>query len=324
MNLIFLQTSIAAPTAEELQSKADSTKAEFEQFAQTLIEDPQTALQTLGQDAIDFGIKVLAALAIYIIGAWIIKRIKRWLKKVFTRRNTDKTIASFVSSLASITLTIILIILTISTLGVNTTSLAALLASGGLAIGMALSGTLQNFAGGIMILAFKPFKAGDYIEAQGYSGTVTSVSIVSTRLTTVDNRVVIIPNGSLFNGNINNYSDNPVRRLDWEFGVEYGTDAMKCKEALLNLLKEDERVLKAGFSPETADPVVVISSLADNAVKFTVRAWVKSGDYWDMLYDYNAKVYETLPREGIEFAFPQMDIHIHSTSASNPATAKKA
>lgn len=306
----FLQT-LATPSAEEIQSKADSTKAEFEQFAETLIEDPQTALHGLAQDAIDFGLKVLAALVIYIVGAWIIRRIKRWLKKVFTRRDTDKTIASFVSSLVSITLTIILIILTISTLGVNTTSLAALLASGGLAIGMALSGTLQNFAGGIMILAFKPFKAGDYIEAQGYSGTVTSVSIVSTKLTTVDNRVIIIPNGSLFNGNINNYSDNAVRRVDWEFGVEYGTDAAKCKETLLSILNADERVLKAGFSPETAAPVVVISSLADNAVKFTVKAWVKSENYWDLLYDYNSKVYEALPQKGIEFAYPQLDVHLH-------------
>lgn len=315
----FLQTL----TAEDIQSKADSTKAEFTQFAETLIEDPQTALHTLAQDAIDFGVKVLAALAIYIIGAWIIRRVKRWLKKVFARRNTDKTIASFTSSLVSITLTIILIILTISTLGVNTTSLAALLASGGLAIGMALSGTMQNFAGGIMILAFKPFKAGDYIEAQGYSGTVTSVSIVSTKLTTIDNRVIIIPNGTLFNGNINNYSNNAVRRVDWEFGVEYGTDADKCKTALLAILNADERVLKAGFTPETADPVVVISSLADNAVKFTVKAWVKSENYWDLLYDVNAKVYDALPKEGIAFAYPQLDVHLHSTSASTPATARK-
>ena len=207
---------------EDLVNKADSAKAAFQQFAEMMAADPGTALQNLGRQLIQFGFKVLAALLIYIIGAWIIRRIKRGLERLFLRKRTDRAMASFITSLVSILLTIILIVITIGTLGVNTSSLAALLAAGGLAIGMALSGTLQNFAGGLMIMAFKPFKAGDYIEALGYAGTVTDVTIVGTHLVTFDNRKVILPNGALSGGNIVNYSYFPLRRIDITVSVEYG------------------------------------------------------------------------------------------------------
>ena len=183
-----------------------------------------------------------------------------------------------------------------------------------------------------MILAFKPFKAGDYIEAQGYEGTVTAVSIVSTTITTYDNKAVILPNGTLFNGNISNYSRFPLRRVDWKIGVEYGTDSGKCIGRLLELVKSDPRVLDSG-TPGAADPTVTLSELGDSAVVFSVKAWVKTEDYWGVLFDYNKKVYDELPKAGIDFPFPQMDVgidfpfpqmdvHVHNTTDSSPATAR--
>ena len=294
---------------QQLVSKADSAKVTIESFAHELAENPQGALQGLLQDVIQFGIKLLAALLIYCIGAWLIKRVRKLLIGLFTRRQTDKTLASFVMSLVSITLTVLLIIVSISTLGVNTTSLAALLAAGGMAIGMALSGTVQNFAGGIMILAFKPFKSGDFIEAQGYMGTVNTVSIVSTTLTTPDNREIVIPNGALFNGSIDNYSRSGLRRVEWLVNVEYGTDSDKCKEQLMKIMKSDERILDAS-EKGAADPVVMLKSMESSSVVFTARGWVKADDYWDVFFQVNEEIYKKLPESGISFPFPQLDVRV--------------
>lgn len=313
---------LQTPSVEEVAVEtADSVVVGIENFAHNLVTNPTGTLQNLGQDIINFGLKLLAALLIYLVGAWLIRRIKKGLSRMFIRRNTEKALASFVMSFTSIGLTILLIIITISTLGVNTTSIAALIAAAGVAIGMALSGTVQNFAGGIMILMFKPFKAGDYIESQGYEGTVTSVSIISTTITTTDNRAIILPNGALFNGNINNYSRNPLRRVDWKIGVEYGTDAGKCMDKLIELVKSDPRVLDSSVQG-AADPAVTLSELGDSAVVFSVKAWVRTEDYWGVLYDYNKRVYDELPKAGIDFPFPQMDIHVHNTTESTPATAR--
>lgn len=314
-----LQTT---PSVEEVATQAaDSVAVDLEQFAHNLITNPSGTLEHLGQDIINFGLKLLAALAIYLVGAWLIRRIKKALGNMFAKRKTEKALASFIMSFTTIGLTILLIIISISTLGVDTTSIAALIAAAGVAIGMALSGTVENFAGGIMILAFKPFKAGDYIEAQGYEGTVTAVSIVSTTITTYDNKAVILPNGTLFNGNISNYSRFPLRRVDWKIGVEYGTDSGKCIGRLLELVKSDPRVLDSG-TPGAADPTVSLSELGDSAVVFSVKVWVKTEDYWGVLYDYNKKVYDELPKAGIDFPFPQMDVHVHNTTDSSPATAR--
>lgn len=261
------------------------------------------------QDAIQFGIKVIFAILIYLVGAWIIKRVIKILTNVFERRSTEKAIASFVKSLVSITMTIILIIISISTLGVNTTSLAALLTAGGMAIGMALSGTVQNFAGGIMLLVFKPFKAGDFIEAQGFSGTVSEVNIVSTKLTTTDNRSIIIPNGALSNGTINNFSQNNIRRLEWLIDVVYGSDSKHTKEVLKGIVEADARVLYQ-VTGAPADPLYEINALRDSSVQFIVRAWVKKDDYWDVFFSINDAIYNELPKQGIEFPFPQLDVHI--------------
>ena len=206
--------------------------------AEKLSTTPVTVLVSeLLDKAVAFGLKVLAALAIYLIGAWAIRKIKGVVGRIFERKKTDAAIASFVQSIISIALTVILIIITIGAVGIDTTSIAALLAGGGMAIGMALNGTVQNFAGGIMIIAFKPFKAGDYIQAQGYEGTVSEVNIVSTKLTTVDNRSIIIPNGALSNGTVNNFSQNQLRRLDWTVSVEYGASIDDTKKVLMDILK---------------------------------------------------------------------------------------
>lgn len=255
--------------------------------------------------AVSFGLKVLAALLIYFVGAWLIRKVKKILQRIFDRKGTDAAIASFVQSIASIALTVVLVIITVGALGVDTTSLAALLAGGGMAIGMALNGTVQNFAGGIMILIFKPFKAGDFIETQGLSGTVSEVTITSTKLLTVDNKVIIIPNGALSNGTINNYSDKPLRRVDLSVCVEYGSSSEDVKKVILDIAKADSRILT-----NPAEPFVALNALKDSSIQFTVRLWVNSPDYWDVYFDMTEKIYKELPKNGIHFPFPQLDINI--------------
>jgi small conductance mechanosensitive channel len=227
--------------------------------------------------------------------------------KMFVRRNTEATLSTFVTSLVSITLTVLLIVITIGTLGINTTSLAALLAAGGMAIGMALSGTVSNFAGGLMLLVFKPFKAGDFITEQGYSGTVKEVTIVNTKIITTDNRVIVIPNGALSNGNIDNYSAKPIRRLDFELNMAYGTDADKCIAAILKILQADARVLDAK-TKGASDPMSVVSSLNDSTVTFLARVWVKAADYWPLKFDLNKELITQLPKQGFTFEYPHMNV----------------
>ena len=300
------QTSIPIIPADSLDLKGSAEK-----FVEKVTTTPaDVLLKELGSDALQFGLKVLAALAIYFIGAWVIKRIKKLLGNIFERRKTDKAIASFTMSLVSISLTILLIILTVGTLGVNTTSLAAILAAGGMAIGMALSGTVQNFAGGIMLLVCKPFKAGDFIEAQGFSGTVSEVNIVSTKLTTTDNRVIVLPNGSLSSGTINNISQNPIRRLEWKIGVEYGSNIDQARKVILGILNADARVLHGKDAPD--EPNVKLSGLLDSSVEIQARCWVRTDDYWNLLWEVNELIYNELPKNGIDFPFPQLDVHLHN------------
>lgn len=294
---------------DSLPNVPDSAKVMLQNIAQTIASDPDKFLQDLLRDAISFGLKVVAAFLVYIIGAWLIKRVKGVLRRIFEKRNTEKTIASFINSLVTISLTVLLVIITVGTLGVNTTSLAAVLAAGGMAIGMALSGTVQNFAGGIMILMFKPFKAGDYIEALGYSGKVAEVNIVSTKLRTFDNRTIILPNGSLSNGNINNYFEHSVNRLEWLVSVEYATDNEKAKEVMMGILKSDPRILDSS-TDGAADPFVALNALKDSYVEYTMKAWVKVEDYWDVKYSINEAIFTELPKNGINFPFPQLDVHV--------------
>ena len=315
-------TAVETPTPKVLP--ADSLRQVTETLIQQVQTDPQTFWQGILDSAIRFGLKVLVALLIYLIGAWLIRRIKRLLVRVFERRHTERTLASFICSFVSISLTVMLIIATIGTLGVDTTSFAALLAAGGMAIGMALSGTVQNFAGGIMLLIFRPFKAGDFITASGVSGTVMEVSIVSTKILTTDNRVIVLPNGTLFSSNIENVSAQPLRRVDWTVSVEYGSDAEKCMELIQSIVHSDARVLtSADQRPKVdsrsavnteglpiPDPFVALSSLNENDISFTVRAWVRKEDYWGVFYDLNLRFYTELPQQGFPFAYPHMDVNI--------------
>jgi small conductance mechanosensitive channel len=304
----FLQTTIDPKVINEMN---DSIKNVADNILAKAKADPATFLQELGHSVVEFSFKLLAALLIYALGAWIIGRVKKSLTRHFVKRGTEKTIASFTVSLVSISLTVLLIVISISTLGINTTSFAALLAAGGMAIGMALSGTISNFAGGIMILAFKPFKVGDFINAQGYSGTVQSVSIVNTKILTTDNRLIILPNGALSNGNIDNYTAMPLRRLDLEVNVEYGTDADQCIELLNKIVSEEPRIIDSTV-PGAKDPFIALMSMNDSNISFVVRAWLNADDYWAVKFDLNKKIYTILPQKGIQFAYPQLNVTLKS------------
>ncbi len=305
-----LQDNLLLQEAQKFS--ADSLKAGAQKAIDTLsTTSPEALLSHLWQQCIDFGLKVLGALAIYLIGGWIIKQVKKSLNKALTRRKLDATLISFANSLTGIVLWIILIVMVIGILGINTTSFAALLASGGVAIGMAFSGTLQNFSGGIMLLIFKPFKAGDFIEAQGFTGQVHEVNISSTKLITPDNRLIIIPNGALFNGNINNISAHPFRRVETQVSVSYGSDAEAVRAAILDILKTEPLIHYAGEeSPEVQDPVVALVKMNNSSVDFIVRVWCRSEDYWTVLFSINEKIYAGLPGRGINFPFPQLDVHV--------------
>lgn len=285
----------------------DSIRTATEALIQKAQSDPDTFMHDVCSSLIHFGLKVLIAIVVYIVGAWLIKQVGKFLRRLFQRRHTEATLASFITSLFTITSSILLVIITVGTLGVDTTSLAALLAAGGMAVGMALSGTVQNFAGGIMLLIFKPFKVGDYIVAQGSAGTVKAVSIVSTKIQTTDNREIILPNGALSNGDIDNYTVYPLRRIQWTVSVSYGTDADECITLLQKLLHEDPRILDS-TTENAQDPFVALSSLNANDISFIARAWVKKEDYWDVTFDLNKTIYTELPKAGITFAYPHVDV----------------
>lgn len=286
-------------------------QAELAAVAEKIATTPFSELLAIvGDKAISFGLKVLVALALYFVGGWLIRKIKRMLQTVFTKHDfLEPAIESFILSIAGITMWIILILAIVGTLGIETTSFAALLAGGGMAIGLALNGTVQNFAGGIMILIFRPFKAGDFIEMQGFTGTVTEVTITSTKLTTTDNRVIIIPNGAISNGTINNYSHMPLRRLDLTVDVEYGASVDSVCELLHKLINEDGRVLTAETSGK-ADPFVALSAMKESSIQFVVRVWVKAEDYWDINFNLLKNIYTELPKNGINFPYPKLDVNI--------------
>ncbi len=304
INLLQAEAAVEQFTADSIKAKTVETLGALKDT------EPNVLLQNLGQQALHFGLKVLAALAIYIIGAWLIKKITKMVSKGLEKKASDAALASFVKSLVSITLWVLLIIITVGALGINTTSLAALLAAGGMAIGMALSGTVQNFAGGIMLLVFKPVKAGDFIEAQGFTGTVSEINITSTKLVTLDNRVVFIPNGALSSGNINNFSVKDLRRVDINVSVAYGTDIEKAKATVLDIIKSNPKTLNAG-TPGAADPFVALLTLGESTITLVTRTWVKAEDYWDVYFWINENLYTRLPESGIEFSYPQVTVNIN-------------
>ena len=253
---------------------------------------------------ISVGSKILLAIVVFLVGRWIVRRLNKLSAKILEKRHVEASLSTFVKSLVNITLTLLLIIVVIGVLGIETSSFIALFASAGVAIGMALSGTLQNFAGGVMILLFKPFKVGDTIEAQGQTGTVREIQIFNTILATPDNKIIIIPNGDLSTGLMKNYSKEATRRVDWEFGIAYGDDYTKAKAVIARLLDADGRVLK--------DPAyfIALTSLGESSVNIVVRAWVNAGDYWGVYFDMNEKVYKTFAEENLNIPFPQLDVHL--------------
>lgn len=323
-------------------------------------------INRVASSMVDFAIHLAVAILVFYVGKFIIRKLYTLTAGILVRRKVDKSLTTFVLSLVNMALYFILVVTVIGILGINTSSFIAIFASAGVAIGMALSGTLQNFAGGVLILLLKPYKVGDYIEAQGYSGTVKEIQIFSTIITTPDNKSIIVPNGPLSTGSINNWSREEYRRIDWSIGISYGDDVSRAREVILNILESDPRIVSeapetTGLSSATPTsmtesdtpaentkkrslwhrilhhgskavnevnvsepsieitplatridhtPVVYLSQLADSSVNLSIRAWVKSADYWGVYFDINERIYNTLPECGLNFPFPQMDVHL--------------
>ncbi|MEZ5084030.1 MAG: mechanosensitive ion channel [Bacteroidales bacterium] len=262
--------------------------------------------KTIYDISMTYGLKLLLALVTLIIGLWIIKLIMKAIGRNMEKRDVDATLRTFLRSLLSMILKILLVITVISMIGVEMTSFVAILAAAGFAIGMAMSGTLQNFAGGVMLVIFKPFKVGDFIDAQGYIGTVKEIQIFNTIMKTPDNKTIIIPNGGLSTSSMTNYSTEPTRRVDFTFGIGYGDDIDKAKSVIEGLIAQDTRVFK------DPAPFIAVSELADSSVNFVVRVWSNSEDYWGIFFDLTEKVKKAFDKEGISIPFPQTDVHVYN------------
>ncbi|PKP45490.1 MAG: mechanosensitive ion channel protein MscS [Bacteroidetes bacterium HGW-Bacteroidetes-11] len=254
--------------------------------------------------AITYGGKLVLALITLLIGLWLIGRLSKLLKKIFEMRSFEQTLQTFLIQLIATTLKILLVISVVTMVGIQMTSFIAILGAAGLAFGLALSGTLQNFAGGVMLLILKPFKSGDFIEAQGFMGTVKEIQIFHTVLNTPDNKLIIIPNGPLSNGAATNYSAEPRRRVDWTFGISYSDNIEKAKEIVIELLNADDRILK-----EPA-PFTAVISLGDSSVNLVARAWVETPDYWNVFFAMNERVKNAFDGNEISIPFPQRDVHL--------------
>lgn len=260
-------------------------------------------LQKLADWGIEVGKNLIGAVIIYIVGRFVIKQISRLLAKILEKRKLEISVQTFFRSLVNLLLNLVLAFAIVGKLGVETTSLAAILASAGVAVGMALSGNLSNFAGGLIVLVFKPFKVGDFIDGPNVSGTVKEIQIFHTILTTVDNRIIYVPNGSLSSNAITNYSRQQTRRAEWVFGVEYGEDFERVRQVLERIIEADSRILK------DPAPLIALGALSASSVDIKVRVWTSTADYWNVYFDMNRIVYETFNKEGIGFPFPQLTVH---------------
>lgn len=364
-------------TANKIQSITDSVKAQVESLAhpdsiaaltpEKVIGgikqfDWSGIISNLSSQLITLGLRVLAAILIFYIGKFIINKLHSFLRAIFVTKGVDRSLSSFLLSFMKITLLFLLIITVIGVMGIETSSFIALFASAGVAIGMAMSGTLQNFAGGVLILLLKPYRVGDFIEFGTFKGTVKEIQIFHTIISTINNERIIIPNGGLSTGTINNYSAETYRRIEWRVAVSYGDDVKVAREAIMQLINNDERIVKVepADSEESTDtitdspvsqettktpwwkrifhhsrakaaewsaaqaeevqkklpkpdytPSVHVEELADSSVVLLVRAWAKSTDYWAVLYDMNERIYEHLPKQGLHFPFPQLDVNFN-------------
>jgi len=251
-----------------------------------------------------WGPKLVGAILALIVGLWLANMIANGLGRRMEKNEVDPSLRPFLKSLVGTLLKVLVVVSVLGMVGIQMTSFIAILGAAGLAVGMALSGTLQNFAGGAMILIFRPFKVGDFIEAQGYAGSVNTIQIFNTILKTPDNKTIIIPNGGLSTSSMVNYSTEATRRVDWTFGIAYGDDIDKAKEVLSGLLKTNDKVLK---DPE---PFIELGELADSSINFTVRAWVNAADYWSVHFYMLENVYRKFGEAGLNIPFPQMDVHL--------------
>jgi small conductance mechanosensitive channel len=269
---------------------------EFNDFSQVL--------ELLKELVMAYGLKLVGAIVALVIGLWIIRGLTRVISKYMEKRDVDISLRSFLRTLFNVLLKILLILSIASMVGIPMTSFIAILGAAGLAVGLALSGTLQNFAGGVIILLLKPIRVGDFIEAQGFTGTVKEIQIFSTILLTTDNKTVIIPNGPLSTGALTNFSKEPTRRVDITIGISYGDSYDEASKVLTDMINADNRILK---DPE---PFIGLHQLADSSINIVVRLWVKAEDYWGVYFDMNDKVYKIFPDKGLSFPFPQMDVHL--------------
>ena len=305
LKLFFLQTLSAA--SDTITAVAEETTSSG--FAETASEltgmTPEGIKQAVTAFALSFAVKLIKVLLIWFVGRWVLKRVVKLLKRIMEKHVENVSVRSFIVSIIDVVVMIMLILMIIGVLGIDTSSFIAIFASAGVAIGMALSGTLQNFAGGVMILLFRPFKVGDFIEAQGVAGTVKEIQIFNTIVHTGDNKVILLPNGPVSTGIINNYSRAPLRRVDFTFSISYGDDFNKAKNVLLALVAEDERVLT-----EPAAPFVELGELAASSIDLTVRLWCKQEDYWKIKFDLNRKVYETFPKHGLNFPYQTLTVNV--------------
>jgi len=251
-----------------------------------------------------YGPNIVLAVVVLIVGLIFINVLLKMVRRIMVKRNTDPSLIPFIITLINIALKVLLVVTVIGMVGVEVTSFVAMIGAAGLAIGLALQGTLQNFAGGVVILIIKPFKAGDFIETVGHTGIVTEIHIFNTYLKTMDNKTVIIPNGQLANSSMINYTNEPTRRVDWTFSISYGDSAKLAREVLTELITADTRI------KSDPAPFIGLNQLADSSVNFVVRVWVDTPDYWDVFFEMNENVYNTFTERGLHIPFPQMDLHI--------------
>lgn len=260
--------------------------------------------------AIRYGLKLVLAIVVLVVGLMVIKWITKAMVRLMKKSDVNESLIPFLKSITGILLKVMLVISVMGMVGIQMTSFIAVLGAAGLAVGLALQGTLQNFAGGVMILLFKPYEVGDFIEAQGFMGSVKEIQIFTTVLTTPDNRKVIIPNSPLATGSITNFSAMPTRRIDFSFGIGYSDDIDKAKDILLKMAEKDERILK-----DENPPAVMVEALADSSVNLKLRVWLKSADYWDVFFDYTESVKKQFDGAKISIPFPQRDVHVYNHKA---------
>lgn len=274
------------------------------QATSTALDKSAEWVELLKALAATYGLKIIGAIALLVIGRWVVIAIRSGVRRVLEKRSIDPIIASFILNMTYIALMVFLITAALGVVGINTTSFAAVVAAAGLAIGLALQGSLSNFASGFLLITFRPFRKGDYVEAGGTAGVVEEIQVFTTVMKTPDNKKVIVPNSSIMGGNIINYSAMDTRRVDWVFGVSYSDDIDKVKATIRKVIEADERIQK------DPAPAIVLSAMADSSVNFTTRVWVKSSDFWNVFFDINEKIKKTFDAEGISIPFPQRDVHV--------------